>query len=184
LDISTGRIYISRDVVFDETCFPFANLYSTAGRRYSSEVLLLPTPSLPRNLAELPRITVANPSNTLFPVGFTSIAAAPLQKIPRAQSSLGSTVVLPPGAGIEADPAPPVIRAVTPSSAPGQSAPASSLPAAAINSTPTHVECRMRARILLRPIWRLPAAPHVPALLLLPRQIPMQMRHLVLLLLP
>jgi histone deacetylase 1/2 len=44
LDISEGRIYISRDVVFDETLFPFAGLHSNAGTRFRSEVLLLPDP--------------------------------------------------------------------------------------------------------------------------------------------
>jgi hypothetical protein len=40
LDISTGRLYISQDVVFDEKTFPFAALHSTAGPSYSSDVLL------------------------------------------------------------------------------------------------------------------------------------------------
>ena len=31
LDISTGRVYISRDVVFDESIFPFSNLHPNAG---------------------------------------------------------------------------------------------------------------------------------------------------------
>jgi histone deacetylase 1/2 len=31
LNISTGHIYISRDVVFDETCFPFGDLHSNTG---------------------------------------------------------------------------------------------------------------------------------------------------------
>ena len=42
LDISKGRIYISRDVIFDESVFPFASLHSTAGARYHSDVLLIP----------------------------------------------------------------------------------------------------------------------------------------------
>jgi hypothetical protein len=41
LDISTGRVYISRDVIFDENIFPFAELHLNAGTRYSSVVLLL-----------------------------------------------------------------------------------------------------------------------------------------------
>jgi hypothetical protein len=45
LDISTGRVYISRDVVFDENVFPFSKLHSNAGARLRSEILLLP-PSL------------------------------------------------------------------------------------------------------------------------------------------
>jgi histone deacetylase 1/2 len=41
LDIPTGRIYISRDVVFDEQVFPFASLHDNAGARLRSEVALL-----------------------------------------------------------------------------------------------------------------------------------------------
>jgi histone deacetylase 1/2 len=33
LDTSTGRIYISRDVIFDESVFPFASLHDNAGAR-------------------------------------------------------------------------------------------------------------------------------------------------------
>jgi histone deacetylase 1/2 len=42
LDISTGRLYISRDIVFDETVFLFASLHSNAGARLRSEINLLP----------------------------------------------------------------------------------------------------------------------------------------------
>ena len=42
LDISTGRIYISRDVVFDENVFPFASLHPNAGALLRKEILLLP----------------------------------------------------------------------------------------------------------------------------------------------
>lgn len=42
LDISAGRVYISRDVVFDESSFPFAKLHSNPGACLRSEVLLLP----------------------------------------------------------------------------------------------------------------------------------------------
>jgi hypothetical protein len=42
LDISTGRVYISRDVVFDENVFPFAQLHPNAGSRLREEILLLP----------------------------------------------------------------------------------------------------------------------------------------------
>jgi hypothetical protein len=41
LDISTGRVYIFRDVIFDENIFPFTELHLNAGTRYSSVVLLL-----------------------------------------------------------------------------------------------------------------------------------------------
>lgn len=45
LEPATGRVYISRDVVFDENIFPFASLHENAGARLHSEILLLP-PSL------------------------------------------------------------------------------------------------------------------------------------------
>jgi hypothetical protein len=43
LDPSTGRVYISRDVVFDESVFSFASLNPNAGRRLQKDILLFPT---------------------------------------------------------------------------------------------------------------------------------------------
>lgn len=48
LDVSTGRVYVSRDVTFDEQVFPFATLHPNAGARLRAEIALLPpglTPS-------------------------------------------------------------------------------------------------------------------------------------------
>ena len=42
LDVSTGRVYISRDVVFDESIFPFSKLHPNAGAQLRAEVNLLP----------------------------------------------------------------------------------------------------------------------------------------------
>jgi len=42
LDPKEGRVYISRDVVFDESVFPFASLHPNAGARLKSEIALLP----------------------------------------------------------------------------------------------------------------------------------------------
>jgi hypothetical protein len=42
LDISTDHLYISRDIVFDETIFPFASLHSNIGARLRAEINLLP----------------------------------------------------------------------------------------------------------------------------------------------
>ena len=42
LDVPTGRVYMSRDVVFDETQFPFAKLHPNAGALLRKEILLLP----------------------------------------------------------------------------------------------------------------------------------------------
>ena len=41
LDISSGCVYISRDVIFDENIFPFSQLHSNVGARLRSEILLL-----------------------------------------------------------------------------------------------------------------------------------------------
>jgi hypothetical protein len=38
LEISTGRVYISRDVIFDEEIFPFAKLHPNAGARFCSKI--------------------------------------------------------------------------------------------------------------------------------------------------
>lgn len=43
LDPSSGRVYISRDVIFDEEIFPFKSLHSNAGRRLHEEINLLPS---------------------------------------------------------------------------------------------------------------------------------------------
>jgi hypothetical protein len=50
LDISTGRLYISRDIVFDETVFPFAALHSNAGAWLHAEIDLFPLSLHPFNL--------------------------------------------------------------------------------------------------------------------------------------
>ena len=42
LEPSTGRVYISRDVVFDESIFPFSELYPNARALLQKEVLLWP----------------------------------------------------------------------------------------------------------------------------------------------
>lgn len=41
LGVSSGCVYISRDVVFDETVFPFKELHPNAGALLRSEILLL-----------------------------------------------------------------------------------------------------------------------------------------------
>jgi hypothetical protein len=47
LDVAEGRVYISRDVVFDETMSPFTKLNPNAGARLRAEILLLPPNSTP-----------------------------------------------------------------------------------------------------------------------------------------
>jgi histone deacetylase 1/2 len=43
LDPSSGRVYISRDVTFDEQVYPFASLHTNAGAKLRAEILLLPS---------------------------------------------------------------------------------------------------------------------------------------------
>jgi hypothetical protein len=45
LDVAEGRVYISRDVVFDETIFPFHKLNPNAGAHLRAEILLPPSTS-------------------------------------------------------------------------------------------------------------------------------------------
>jgi hypothetical protein len=48
LDVATGRIYISRDVTFDEEVFPFSKLHPNARVRLWSEIQILPSLFPPR----------------------------------------------------------------------------------------------------------------------------------------
>lgn len=41
LDVSTGRVYVSRDVIFDETVFPFESLHPNAGAKLRAKISLL-----------------------------------------------------------------------------------------------------------------------------------------------
>ena len=41
--MSTGRVYISRDVVFDESVYPFESLHPNARALLRKEILLLPS---------------------------------------------------------------------------------------------------------------------------------------------
>ena len=49
LDVSTGRIYISCDVVFDENVFPFASLHPNVGALLKQQILLLPSSTFSSN---------------------------------------------------------------------------------------------------------------------------------------
>jgi hypothetical protein len=68
LDISTGHMYISRDIICDETVFSFASLHSNAGARLRAEINLLPLNLQHFNLhghegRDLQRPIDANPTN-------------------------------------------------------------------------------------------------------------------------
>jgi hypothetical protein len=50
LDVSSGHIYISRDVIFDEEVFPFSNLHPNARARLQSKITLLHQTLIPSNV--------------------------------------------------------------------------------------------------------------------------------------
>ena len=67
LEPKTGRIYVSRDVVFDESVFPFSSLHPNAGARLRSEISLLPetiSPFIPGDVnCHVPNATNATVPN-------------------------------------------------------------------------------------------------------------------------
>jgi hypothetical protein len=99
LDISTCRVYISRDVVFDKNAFPFAALHSSAGARYSSEVLLLPKSQPSRDSSDLSNIACSPCISSPCPVVVSPPVLQP-QIIP------GGDCAQRPGMDLEVDPAP------------------------------------------------------------------------------
>jgi hypothetical protein len=65
-------MYISRDIVFDETVFPFSTLHSNVGARLCDEINLLPLSMQPLNLHhheghELREPVDVNPTNATNP---------------------------------------------------------------------------------------------------------------------
>jgi hypothetical protein len=62
-EVATGRVYISRDVVFDENIYPFSKLHSNAEAKLRAGILLLPVHLLPSNVnnIEEPSANCPNP---------------------------------------------------------------------------------------------------------------------------
>jgi hypothetical protein len=63
LEGTSGRVYVSRDVVFDETVFPFAEMHPNAGARLRAEISLLDPTLISTNLGCNIDMTGANPTN-------------------------------------------------------------------------------------------------------------------------
>jgi hypothetical protein len=76
LDISTGRIYISRDVIFDENVFPFSKLHENAGARLRSEILLLPPSLISSNGVANIELPMTNSSPDVFESEITNQSTA------------------------------------------------------------------------------------------------------------
>jgi hypothetical protein len=99
LDISTGRVYISHDVVFNEAVFPFADLPSTTSARYTYKVLIPSTGDTDLSMTDSSPASVLHLSNM-----FTHDLLLP-QTIPgqdlvqgpntEADTALGSAVSFP-----------------------------------------------------------------------------------------
>jgi hypothetical protein len=104
LDISTGRLYISRDIVFDETVFPFALLHSNAGARLREEINLLPLSLQPFNLHFHEGHELQGPGD-VDPTNATNTAAESfLQSADQDFTSDDESSVFPaPGTGIDED---------------------------------------------------------------------------------
>jgi hypothetical protein len=82
LDVIGGRVYISRDVIFDETIYPFAKLNPNVGARLRSEILLLPLSSQPQN-SPLNGVQILDESSIdmhLFPILANSPSASAAQE--------------------------------------------------------------------------------------------------------
>jgi hypothetical protein len=61
LEPSTGRVYISRDAIFDEMIFPFSSLHANVGAHLKAKILLL-HPTL-RNPQEGDGVDLSNVPN-------------------------------------------------------------------------------------------------------------------------
>jgi hypothetical protein len=71
LNIPSNHVYISRNIIFDEVVFPFADLHPTAGAHYTAKVLHLLGPT-PPDETDLSMTNVSShafclPGSILFP---------------------------------------------------------------------------------------------------------------------
>jgi hypothetical protein len=89
LDISTGHVYISHDVVFDETAFPFSMLHPNAGARLRSEILLLPPSLVDPTLIRGSTMDVTNLSKSTNP----SMQQCALPEFPGAAKVMDRSVI-------------------------------------------------------------------------------------------
>jgi hypothetical protein len=57
LDLAKGRKYISRDVIFNESVFPFPSLHSNASAHYHFDVLLQPGNDITTIMTDIPNLS-------------------------------------------------------------------------------------------------------------------------------
>lgn len=78
LDITTGRVYISRDVIFDEEIFPFVKLHTNAGPRLRAEIPLVPTKLSKSGDEYIVKSVINDPAANIFPAANKSPQDLPL----------------------------------------------------------------------------------------------------------
>jgi len=101
LDPSEGRIYISRDVVFDEGIFPFSSLHPNAGARLRAELQVLPdillNPSMSFPDAQIRDQHLISPNQTNASLsGYDSMQGAEKNLDENRERSAENSVPMPP----------------------------------------------------------------------------------------
>jgi hypothetical protein len=91
LDISIGRVYISRDVVFDETIFPFSMLHPNIGARLRLEISLLPPSLVDPALIQGSTVDVLNLPKSTNPY----MQQCALPEFPGAATAMDKSVIAP-----------------------------------------------------------------------------------------
>jgi hypothetical protein len=106
LEVKTGRVYISRDIVFDETVFPFKSLHPNAGALLCKEIMLLPKPLQPTSIFDHGGVNSidqrANPANTIASASVQNFAEDNLEQNGENPEQIGVEA----GAGSKVDPPP------------------------------------------------------------------------------
>jgi hypothetical protein len=147
LEIKTGRVYISRDVIFDETQFPFSKLHPNAGARLRTEISLLPQSLLNpvRGADTFDSTDDSSPNAThevpdVFPVQDVSrLGASPSFPVENRRDFMSSRPPSAPAACRDsgADPPAPAARESASDPGPGGAAPSASSPSASVAPPPT-----------------------------------------------
>jgi histone deacetylase 1/2 len=111
LDISTGRVYISRDVIFVENVFPFSRLHENAGALLRAEILLLP-PSLRNSDSrdELVDDPVSSAENTNFVDEETGATSSGTSNMSAGANPGADLLFIPCGSAPGSEPARPAQR--------------------------------------------------------------------------
>jgi hypothetical protein len=157
IDVAEGRVYISRDVVFDEDVYPFSALHPNAGARLRSEVLLLPETL--RNFSYGDEITSTfsgsnSPANTTDEAVYTDTSPQDVLQESQANPASNAHDFMQPGVHLpvladaehEAD-SPAADRPDSASDQPPDQLPGARAPASPPRSTPGAASTQLGARL-------------------------------------